>query len=298
ILSRFRFGLWVSTQSRFPKSPWAVKNIPPFSRHDEGHTPTRAIFLLGHITKIAQLILVLHIASMFANPSANPLIYALDKVPLFSRIHDIEPAEIITRTSGVLAYWIGQYTIISLAYSAFAFVGVVLGLTQPGDWPPVFGYIGDSYSLRQFWGCFYHQLVRRGCSSPSYLITYSYLGLRRGSLVGRYVFLFLVFAISGIFHAFSDTLTQRIPWEESGAMTFFCLQAVGIMIEDAVQALDRQWKPLLLQAHGKKAWGLVNTWTGYLWVVLWLVWSSPVWIYPHMRRDKGDPIIDFSGLKW
>lgn len=36
---------------------------------------------------------------------------------------------------------------------------------------------------------------------------------------------------------------------------------------------------------------------GYLWVFVFLVWSTPVWIYPSLRMNKGeekDAVVPFS----
>ena len=38
--------------------------------------------------------------------------------------------------------------------------------------------------------------------------------------------------VSGVFHRVGDMLGGT-PWQESGALRFFIMQAVGIMIEDA-----------------------------------------------------------------
>ena len=102
----------------------------------------------------------------------------------------------------------------------------------------------------------------------------------------RYLQITLVFTVSGVFHTLSD-ISQRIPRSESGAMRFFCIQALGIMIEDAVQAL---FKELRAEEKADKSRILTRA-AGYMWVVAWLTWTSPIWIYPVMSRDTGAPII-------
>ena len=98
----------------------------------------------------------------------------------------------------------------------------------------------------------------------------------------------MVFTVSGIFHLLSD-ISQGIPKDESGAMQFFGMQTLGIMFEDAVQAL-------FIRVRGSEnAIGsrLIGRVAGYLWVVAWLSWTSPIWIYPIMSRDTGTPIVPF-----
>jgi hypothetical protein len=85
---------------------------------------------------------------------------------------------------------------------------------------------------------------------------------------------------------FSD-IAQGIPWDETGALRFFLMQALGIMLEDAVTAVVGP----LYRGRFNKGWMKV---LGYTWVILWLVWASPVWVYPLVRRSTGDPIIPLS----
>lgn len=67
------------------------------------------------------------------------------------------------------------------------------------------------------------------------------------------------------------------------------MQTVGIVLEDTVQALCRPYVGEKVRA---------SPWTaravGYLWVAAWMVWTTPVWTYPSMKRDEGGRILPFS----
>lgn len=137
---------------------------------------------------------------------------------------------------------------------------------------------------------FYHQLLRRGMGSVAYVFTHKCLHLPRHTKLSRYVHMTTVFAVSGVFHALCD-LTQGIPLKESGAMQFFVVQALAIMFEDSVTALLASLtesvgvpKPFNLLVVASKVFG-------YCWVVAWLAWSTPIWIFPTLQRDEGNPII-------
>lgn len=150
---------------------------------------------------------------------------------------------------------------------------------------------------------FYHQLIRRGCSSIAHLITYPCLRLRRGTLSARYVFMAVAFAVSAIFHLLSD-IALGIPMHESGAVLFFCCQTPAIMFEDAAKALFQRLSGKIGSVAARKKNKisyselslpdrvLVRA-LGYSWVVIWLTCMSPVWIYPAMQRDTGIPLIPF-----
>ena len=112
--------------------------------------------------------------------------------------------------------------------------------------------------------------------------------MNQGGVVARYAFTMLVFTVSGVFHSLSD-ISQGIPLGESGAMRFFCIQAAGIMFEDAAQALFNRLRGGEMTDKSRRA----TRAAGYLWVVAWLSWTSPIWIYPAMARDKGAPLVPF-----
>ena len=291
---RLRFGFGLSLQSRFAITKWPVKNIPIFARADPSFVPRKTDYLRVAIPKCILYFLLLDLAGLLngSNNNNNHLVFSTDRVPLFARLGNVSIEELSTRSASVLAFWILQYIVIELVYGAVAMVAVTFGRSTVEAWPPMFGSLQDSYSLRQFWGCFYHQLVRRGCGSIAHAITYHALGLSRGRFLGRYLFIFLTFAVSGAFHTFSD-ISQGVPLQESGAMSFFCIQAVGIMVEDGVQAIFLTSTPKL---WGQKRAYLLRRLIGYLWVLTWLIWTTPAWTYPLMRQDQGGRLLPVSVL--
>ena len=138
--------------------------------------------------------------------------------------------------------------------------------------------------------------MRQRLTSLAHFITHHALGLSKGTLLSRYIFLLIAFAISGIFHALADIGTG-LTWSESGSVTFFVTQALGIMVEDGVQAVYQSWRDK--QAGGAPAGTerFLTRWVGYLWVVVWMCWSGPAWFYPKLRHQTGgewDKLLPFS----
>jgi hypothetical protein len=120
-------------------------------------------------------------------------------------------------------------------------------------------------------------------------MTHTILLIPKGTLVARYSNIFFAFVVSGMLHTFAD-FGGGMKLEESGAWKFFCVQVVGIMLEDAVQAL-------FLKFYGNRGNVLKKT-VGFVWVVAFLSWSTPVWQYPSFRaRDKEDYLLSFANLK-
>lgn len=97
----------------------------------------------------------------------------------------------------------------------------------------------------------------------------------------RYTFIFFVFFVSGSLHVITD-MAASIPINDSGALRFFCTQALGIMLEDGAQEIYRclGGKPRLLTRI-----------VGYLWVLLFLSWSTAAWQYPAILVTKKEDVV-------
>ena len=66
-----------------------------------------------------------------------------------------------------LTFAAGPYFFMRMQYDIFALVAVAAGISQPDDWPSLFGKVSDATSVRQFWGSYWHQSLRR-VSSPKF----------------------------------------------------------------------------------------------------------------------------------
>jgi hypothetical protein len=85
-----------------------------------------------------------------------------------------------------------------------------------------------------------------------------------------------------------------LSMRQSGAMLFFCMQALGIMIEDGVQALYRQSMKGKMTTRAKR---IART-VGYGWVLFFIVWRSPVSVFPaHLQMREEDPMLSLSAVK-
>ncbi|KAL9480994.1 hypothetical protein ACSS6W_005780 [Trichoderma asperelloides] len=154
--------------------------------------------------------------------------------------------------------WIwNSYVLLSGAHDLLATVFVsLLGWDQPQEWPPLFGNPVDAYSLRRFWGIFWHQI--------------------HTNLYERFVPVFLrstafwMFFLSAIFHALANWIMLKkantIP-----EMRFFLINYVVCLVETVGKAT--------LQARLE-----FGFWTtriiGYTWVLFIFLCLVPGWRYP------------------
>lgn len=100
------------------------------------------------------------------------------------------------------------------------------------------------------------------------------LGLRKGGVLGRYTYILLTFTVSGLFHLIAEEYPDGIKWQQSGTVLFYSMQALGIMLEDTVQEIFRRGF-----GYTSSRWARAF---GYVWVVLWTLWTSPAYFYPMM----------------
>ncbi|OAA72470.1 hypothetical protein ISF_01543 [Cordyceps fumosorosea ARSEF 2679] len=139
-------------------------------------------------------------------------------------------------------------------------LSVALGMSRPEFWPHLFGPLSELYTIRAHSGI--SASAGRSPRSPT-------------SSPTTYTRLFLVFAISGALHHPTDVV-QGLPRGLTATVAFFLMQPVGIVLEDAVQALTRGW-PL------PRA---VRSVAGYAWVVFFLVCKTPTWTFSVARLGQ------------
>jgi hypothetical protein len=108
--------------------------------------------------------------------------------------------------------------------------------------------------------------------------------LPRPSLLERYTNLFLAFTFSGIFHVFIDLGNGKTALGLT--MLFFQSSALGIMMEDGVQALWRKYsgEKFMDKDNGKFTWKKV---VGFVWVICFFSLVAPWYTYPAARMPSG-----------
>ena len=293
---RMRFGYFAAVTTRNVGTAFEIKGIPPFSQRDPNYVPSKGRFLSQSVMRLVSCYLTLDLLTFASQPDQNPILYQHDRIP-WKNPANLSVEHLIVRSASTLGFWVGLYCVIQAYMGAIAFVLVALDLNEVRHWPPGFGPVSEAYTLRRFWGVFWHQYQKQKTSSPASFITNSILRLPRGTVLSQYTHLSLTFLCSGIEHALSD-VAQGLPWGRSGAIQFFCTQATGIILEDALKNTFHSLVP-----NGRKHVRLeaFSRTFGYVWVFIFMVWSTPVWIYPSLSANKGeakDLIVPFSLIRF
>lgn len=229
---RLLFGINTVNSQRNVLTAQRVKNIPPFKRSSRKYVPSRKVFLLtrGAVAALSFLV-VDFLTSGSSDSSGNTVAFAQEKAYLlrFGSIDEWKQRSIVT-----LGQWIGLYTVTTWIHSTIAVATVATGAYPPGGWPPLYGNLFQVWSLRRFWGRFWHQMMQYKLLATADWGVYTVLGIHRGGLTARYAHLFSVFFTSGLCHVLMDIIGP-IKLSETYALRFFVLQAVGITIEDGIQ---------------------------------------------------------------
>ncbi|KAJ7759240.1 membrane bound O-acyl transferase family-domain-containing protein [Mycena metata] len=196
---------------------------------------------------------------------------AITSVPTLQRgSHGMGSSGWSLRLLSVFLLGTSLYTSACLRGCIFRLLFVGLKVWQPEECPYLFDSVQHAYTVRNFWGKFWHQILRRLLLSHARAFAHRVALLRPGSVMSAYVQLFVAFFLSGVIHHLGQYMLTRDylnPFSR-GPLIFFLAQAVVITLEDIVIALGRK---VGLKSKGWKV-------LGFIWVLAWFTLSVPVWM--------------------
>ncbi|SMR49108.1 unnamed protein product [Zymoseptoria tritici ST99CH_1E4] len=272
VWNRFAFGLSVAISRRHCGQPFELDNVPHFRKQDPDFVPSRRRFLIERgLLYFSTYIVLDYLGSLKPQNDPGSADTAMEQVAI------------------AVMLWAAAVPYLTMIFAFPGWVLVLLGLSEPKRWRPVFNFEhGMPYSIRRFWSHYWHLCIKDMLYQPAKFVTDDMLHLRRGSAIRRYTLIVLSFAVSGLLHVMHD-FGFGVPFSESRSMFFFLSQAFAIMVEDAVahvwKALTRGGSRPDAAANGLAAW---QVWTGRLWVLLVLVYTTSPWAAPRTLHYKGD----------
>ncbi|KAF1962570.1 hypothetical protein CC80DRAFT_589074 [Byssothecium circinans] len=286
IRERLIFGMKVTSTFRFVGTRYEVRNTPAAIATE------RRAFARRTFTTI----LISYCVLDFINSNNDPIIAAkfltLEKIPILTRLQEVTAEELTIRTFTVLAAGIGLNCVQGGVYHICALLAVRAGISEPSEWPPFYGEAGEAYTLRRFWDVFWHQTNSRKFSSIAHYSTHVLFGLPRGTKFAQNTRILIAFMSSGIMHLVDD-IASGVSFHDSGALRFFLVQALGMIVEDSVLRAYH----LLIPSSRLRLSNTAARIAGFLWVAAFLVWSVPAYMYPMLwRANQGldDSTIPFS----
>ncbi|KAF7360703.1 MBOAT-2 domain-containing protein [Mycena venus] len=180
------------------------------------------------------------------------------------------------------------YSVMMLGSLLFSAVCVACRISEPEEWPLLFGGPREAYSIRRFWGRAWHQFMRRYVSTHGKYLAQHLLRLPSGGNASAYVQLYTAFLISGLIHYIAETMALD-HWR-GGAMPFFMFQACAITVEDFILFAARK-------AGIRDGWAVRAV--GYAWTWAWLALTLPGWqesLVHGGQMEEGLPVSVLMGV--
>ncbi|SCV42206.1 related to TRI7-trichothecene biosynthesis gene cluster [Fusarium fujikuroi] len=244
--------------------------------------PTNSVrFITTRIIQCLCCYLVLD--AIFLAPRPEKHLITREKQSLF-KLTSLTREDLIFRFATALGNWVIGYVSVRLAHGFIAAVSVLLGLCKPEDWPHLNGPISSWSTVRTFWGTFWHRLFRKALAGWGDFIPDNVLRLRRGTLLSRYLRLTLAFCASGLMHRCIHYFYRLEAGELYEMETYFLLQPLAIMFEDAVQAAT-----VHIPLPRPLRWII-----GFTWFCIFTTWVTPLFLYPTMRVADPGQLLPFS----
>ncbi|KAH7159069.1 hypothetical protein DER46DRAFT_560028 [Fusarium sp. MPI-SDFR-AT-0072] len=240
-------------------------------------------FVISKIVECVGCYLILDAILLAPRPEGH--LITREKQSLFN-LSSLTREDAIFRISSSLGNWVIGYVSVRLAHGFVAAVSVLLGLCKPEDWPHLNGPISSWSTVRTFWGTFWHQLFRKALTGWGDFIPDRVLRLRRGTQLSRYSRLILTFFTSALMHRCLHYFYRLEAGEWYEIETFFLLQPVAIMFEDAVQAAT-----VHIPLSRPLRWIV-----GFIWLCAFFTWVTPTFLYPTMRVPDPGQLLPFSVL--
>jgi hypothetical protein len=181
------------------------------------------------------------------------------------------------------------------AFLSIIFVGI-LRLDSPEEWPSMFGSPLEAYSLRHYWGRFWHRLVYRPYLGLASVVAEWMHVSSLGPKLEKAFLAFLIFLISGLAHAVVS-LHGGNSVEALDDIAFYCVNFAVIAAEGVVYRLASPARRLL------PSWCCKIL--GFIWVFAFWFWAAPKWAYHEVheellddleRRNRAHSLRMFTGL--
>lgn len=126
--------------------PDQAKNVPRFGQWP--NIPSKSQFVMFRGVRVGLLYVAL---DLMASTRENGI--DMDKWTLPQLWENSFPCEdTLTAIVYSLFYWLNGYIILMLQHDMISIVAVMAGIDNPSMWPPMFGSIRQSYTIRKFWG--------------------------------------------------------------------------------------------------------------------------------------------------
>ncbi|KAE9365915.1 hypothetical protein N431DRAFT_487799 [Stipitochalara longipes BDJ] len=257
----------------------------PTKNHSQSSTPNESVNRIAFSIVRSTRILAIYTANRLITHTISTVLLGLnleleDFAPTKqSLLPSLNHQDLCLRAI-MSAQWIwSSYSTLTSAHDFLAILFVsVLRWDVPTQWPTLFGSIVEAYSLRRFWGVFWHRLHVKPFEAylPSFFFygeeqNIERLGQEHGCVIPRKMIRALwIFLLSAICHAVVNWVTMRRS--NIRQETQFFLSNYIICVGETAAARSFTPKPFL---DG----GVLMRFVGYTWVFGVFFCLVPAWQY-------------------
>jgi Membrane bound O-acyl transferase family len=282
-----------------PRRNLPAARIPSFSASDLNYVPSRQTFLSAGIRRV-----LLGLAYIYFQRNYYLNIHTSDYGPphdrLLSRLltfslqnnNKVTARESVIRAYFTLTTLTGEYILHNLVHTSASIFGVGLLYHSPSQWRPIYGPLKEAYTIRRFYGIFYHTLMRNAFIgnaawmvdavllrvSHSTIISSSILS-RKGD-IRRWLINFVALAICGIMHAVATARDSSYRCPRDAQLRYYSYIFIGLLAEDSMFWLFKRFRLRHICSDGIESYLRFG---GYLWVLLFHFWMIPNSVYPEIH---------------
>ncbi|KAI1762046.1 membrane bound O-acyl transferase family-domain-containing protein [Hypoxylon sp. FL1150] len=252
-------------------------------------------FALYRVFKVGIIIIIDRVlvqkGRAYLTAGSTLLDFTADKEPILRRLVEWDEYDPVSQHQMILrafisVAWIWANILILESYHAILSVlfVVVLRFDDPEDWPPLFGGITEAWTVKRFWGKFWHRIATPTFATWARVVSRRVLKIGTGSEFEKTVVAFGIFFFSGLAHA---TSAWRVGQGDAHRdLLFFCANFVVVGTEILVgglvwNAVRKTKYAVLLEDRRLQVVGKA---LGYVWVFAWFFWATPRWVYSKTLR--------------
>ncbi|KAK5943383.1 hypothetical protein PMZ80_004390 [Knufia obscura] len=186
--------------------------------------------------------------------------------------------ETALRALTVIDFVLSTYIVDNLFHTAFSLLSIdILRLDTPDEWPPLFGSIRHTTSVRNFWAKFWHRLVAPTFTSVAGFVL-GILRIKSRSVAGRILMVCVVFGLSGVAHGMTTwAVGMRCGWWED--VWWFGMQVLAMQVEEVAGRVGG----VIGAGKMMRAWPGLSRVVGHIWTWGFMFWSLPKMMFRKME---------------
>lgn len=191
----------------------------------------------------------------------------------------------------VTIWWLVESILeLELCHTLFSIIFVcILRLDKPDEWTDLFGKATDVYSLKDFWGKFWHQLLSPAAIEWARFFLRRIPFLKSHSWLAKPFVAFFVFSVSGLAHAFISWSQGEVAMERE--LYFFWASFAVVCFEVVISKLaalilkTSRMASIVKKYCGNRAMKIARQILGMIWVLGFFYFMVPCIAYPRIYRE-------------